>query len=225
VFQYWLGERILSGSKPSKPFREMPMSFTLVRLAALLLMAGALAACGASETTSPAPVAAEPEVAETPAPVDEHAGHDAGDMDHDHDHEGEEAGGTPHVHGVADLALTRTGATYEAELVSPLANFGLSEADGAFTDTVLAELPGLIVLAGGDCTANAPEAEVDTSSGHTDGHVHVTWTCTNPDAVSALRFPGFASFSGFERVNAVFLTDTAQKAGELTPSAAELSLK
>lgn len=201
------------------------MSFTLVRLAALLLMAGALAACGASESTSPAPVAAEPEVAETPAPVDEHAGHDAGDMDHDHDHEGEEAGGTPHVHGVADLALTRTGATYEAELVSPLANFGLSEADGVFTDTVLSELPGLIELTGGDCTANAPKAEVDTSSGHTDGHVHITWTCANPDAVSALRFPGFASFSGFERVNAVFLTDTAQKAGELTPSAAELSLK
>jgi Protein of unknown function (DUF2796) len=199
------------------------MSFTPVRLAALLLMAGALAACGASESTSPAPVAAEPEAAE--APVDEHAGHDAAEMDHDHDHEGEEAGGTPHVHGVADLALTRSGTTYEAELISPLANFGLSESDGVFTDAVLAELPGLIELAGGDCAANAPEAEVDTSSGHTDGHVHITWTCGNPDAVSALRFPGFAAFSGFERVNAVYVTDAAQKAGELTPSASELSLK
>lgn len=201
------------------------MSFTRARLAAILLAAGALAACGASDSTSPAPVAAEPEVAEAAAPVDEHAGHDAGEMDHDHDHETEEAGGTPHVHGVADLALTRTGASYEAELVSPLANFGLAESDGAFTDAVLAELPGLIELSGGDCTASAPEAEVDTSSGHTDGHVHITWTCANPDAVSALRFPGFAAFSGFERVNAVFLTDTAQKAGELTPSASELSLK
>jgi len=187
------------------------MSFTPVRLAALLLMTGALAACGASESTSPVPVAAEPEVAETAAPADEHAGHDAAEMDHDHDHAAEDAGGTPHVHGVADLALTRTGPSYEAELVSPLANFGLSESDGVFTEAVLAGLPGLIELAGGDCSANAPEAEVDTSSGHTDGHVRITWTCANPDAVSALRFPGFASFSGFERVNAVYLTDTAQK--------------
>lgn len=199
------------------------MSFTRIRLAAILLAAGALAACGASETTSPASVAPETVVEETPAAEPE--SNETAEMDHDHDHGEEAAGGTPHVHGVADLALTRTGATYEAELVSPLANFGLSEADGVFTDTVLAELPGLIELTGGDCTANAPEAEVDTSSGHTDGHVHITWTCTNPDAMSALRFPGFASFSGFERVNAVFLTDTAQKAGELTPSASELSLK
>lgn len=199
------------------------MSFTRIRLAVLLLAAGALAACGASETTSPASVAPETVVEETPAAEPESS--ETAEMDHDHDHGEEAAGGEPHTHGVADLALTRTGATYEAELVSPLANFGLSEADGVFTDTVLSELPGLIELTGGDCTATAPKAEVDTSSGHTDGHVHITWTCTNPDAVSALRFPGFAAFSGFERVNAVFLTDTAQKAGELTPSASELSLK
>lgn len=200
------------------------MSFTPVRLAALLLLAGALAACGASESNSPAPVAAEPEAAETA--VDEHAGHDAAGMDHDHDHEGEDAaGGEPHTHGVADLALTREGSTFHAELVSPLANFGLAESDGAFSDAVLAELPGLIELTGGDCAANAPEAEADTSGEHTEGHVHISWTCAKPDAVSALRFPGFAAFSGFERVNAVYLTDTAQKAGELTPSASELSLK
>ena len=199
------------------------MSFTHIRLAVLLLAVGALAACGASETTSPASVAPETVVEETPAAEPE--SNETAEVDHDQDHGEEAAGGEPHTHGVADLALTRTGATYEAELVSPLANFGLSEADGVFTDTVLSELPGLIELTGGDCTANAPEAEVDTSSGHTDGQVHITWTCTNPDAVSALRFPGFAAFSGFERVNAVFLTDTAQKAGELTPSAAELSLK
>ena len=35
----------------------------------------------------------------------------------------------------------------------------------------------------------------------------------------------FAAFPGFESVNAVFVTDAAQKAGDLTPSAPELSLK
>lgn len=201
------------------------MSLTRARLAVLLLAAGALAACGASDSTSPAPVAAAPEAEQ--ASVDEHAGHDAAEMDHDHDHdhESEDAGGEPHTHGVADLALTREGSTYHAELVSPLANFGLAESGGAFSDAVLAELPGLIELTGGDCTASAPEAKADTSGDHTEGHVHIMWTCANPDAVTALRFPGFAAFSGFERVNAVYLTDTAQKAGELTPSASELSLK
>ncbi|MGA1343409.1 MAG: ZrgA family zinc uptake protein, partial [Hyphomonas sp.] len=206
--------------------------FTPVRLAALLLIAGPLAACGAPKSPAPAPLAEAPEVPESTessesiaTPADAPDAQEAGDKDHDHDHAAEEAGGTPHVHGLADLALTRDGASYHAQLVSPLANFGLSEADGVFTDGVLAALAGLIELTGGECRASPPEAEIDTSSGHTDGHVHLAWTCANPDAVSALRFPGFKAFPGFERVNAVYITDTAQKAGELTPSASELSLK
>lgn len=197
---------------------------SLTRLSLLLAAAGFLSACGGS---APEPVAPPEAAVAAPAPEtpDEVAGDDHADEDH-HDHEGEEAaGGTAHVHGLADLALTRDGNRFEAELISPLANFGLSEADGKFTDVVIAELSGLIELAGGDCTAAVPEAEVDTSSGHTDGHVHATWTCANPDRVTALRFAGFAAFPSFETVSAVYVTDTAQKAGDLTPSAPELSLK
>jgi hypothetical protein len=198
------------------------MTFPPVRLPMILLIAGVLAACGRSEPVQPV---APPEavVTDTAAPEAEaHDEHAEGEDDHEHE---EAAGGTPHVHGLADLAVTREGNRFEAELVSPLANFGLSEADGVITDIVQAELSGLIELAGGDCTASVPKAEVDTSSGHTDGHVHATWTCANPDGVTAVRFAGFTAFPNFETVNAIYLTDTDQKAGELTPSAPELSLK
>jgi len=199
------------------------MNPSVLRLSFLLAGASLLAACGGSEPAPvPAPAATETVVAE---PDIEMASEDH-DADDDHDHHDEDtAGGTPHVHGLADLALSREGNRYEAELISPLANFGLSEADGVFTDVVKAELSGLIELAGGDCTPDVPDAKVDTSSGHTDGHVHASWTCARPDNVTALRFAGFTAFPGFETVNAVYVTDTAQKVGELTPSAPELSLK
>lgn len=199
------------------------MNFLPVRLPVILLIAGVLAACGRSEPVQPV---AQPEavVAEAAEPEPEAETHDDHAEGEDH-HEEDAAGGTAHVHGLADLALTREGNRFEADLVSPLANFGLSEADGVFTETVQAELSGLIELTGGDCTASVPEAEVDTSSGHTDGHVHAVWTCANPDGVTAVRFAGFTAFPSFETVKAIYLTDTDQKAGELTPSAPELSLK
>ncbi|ABI76828.1 putative lipoprotein [Hyphomonas neptunium ATCC 15444] len=142
-----------------------------------------------------------------------------------HDHEEEHAGGTAHVHGIADLAFVFEGGTLTADMMSPLANFGLSEADGVFTDEIKSALPGLITVTGGDCTPNAPVAEIDTSSGHTDAHVGFSWTCINPANVSSARFTGFADFPGFETINAVFVGDTVQKAAELTPSSPELSLK
>lgn len=205
----------------------------------LPLLAGAalsvLAACGpGTPPTAPGPVEADAALAaEVPA---EHS-HDANAEDHaegdahdheageDHDHDHDHAGGAAHVHGIADLAFTIEGSKLTAELVSPLANFGLSEADGVFTPEVIAALPDFITLTGGDCTAEPPAAEVDTSSGHTDGHVNFSWTCANAGGVTAARFAGFSAFPGFEKVNAVFVTDTAQKAAELTPSSPELSLK
>ncbi|MEX1251653.1 MAG: DUF2796 domain-containing protein [Hyphomonas sp.] len=201
------------------------MTLPPVRLTMTLLALGLLAACGRPEPVQPAapPEAGAPEPA---AETETHAAPAATETeDHAHDQDEGSAGGTAHVHGAADLALSREGAAFEAELISPLANFGLSEADGVFTDVVTAELSGLIELVGGDCTPAVPHAEADTSSGHTDGHIHATWTCADPDRVTALRFAGFTAFPSFETVNAVYITDTAQKAGELTPSAPELSLK
>lgn len=198
------------------------MTLPALRLTLFSAAAGlVLAACGGSEPEPvPAPVIEEAAVPE-PEVTEEGTGEEA-----DHDHAEEASGaGTAHVHGLADLSLSREGNRYEAELISPLANFGLSESDGAFTDIVVAELSGLIELAGGDCTPSVPKSEVDTSSGHTDGHIHASWTCANPDGVTALRFAGFTAFPSFETVSAIYITDTAQKVGDLTPSAPELSLK
>lgn len=211
----------------------------LVRVS-LPLLAGAalsmLAACGPGTPPPAAPGPVETDAA-LPAEVPAEDSHDAHAEDHaegethdhetgeDHDHDHDHAGGAAHVHGIADLAFVIEGAKLTAELVSPLANFGLSEADGVFTPEVIAALPGFITLTGGNCTAETPVAEVDTSSGHTDGHVNFTWTCANAGAVTSTRFAGFSAFPGFEKVNAVFVTDTTQKAAELTPSSPELSLK
>nr|WP_290916308.1 DUF2796 domain-containing protein [Hyphomonas sp. 34-62-18] len=208
----------------------------------LPLFAGAalsvLAACGpgAPPPAAPSPTeASDAEIAEAPVENEpevhavEHTegethDHEEGEA-HDHDEDHDHAGGAAHVHGIADLAFTIEGNNLMAELVSPLANFGLSEADGVFTPEVINALPGFVALTGGNCTAETPAAEVDTSSGHTDGHVAFSWACADVNAVTSARFAGFNAFPGFETVNAVFVTDTAQKAAELTPSSPELSLK
>lgn len=195
----------------------------------------AFTACGPGAPADAAdPMTEEAEVLTTSPGHDEqdaddeaHTHEEGEDHDHDEDHNHDEdhAGGSAHVHGVADLAFVFEGGNLTAEMISPLANFGLSEADGAFTDEVIAGLPGLISVTGGDCTPDMPVAEVDNSSGHTDGHVTFAWTCVNPANVTAAEFTGFAAFPGFEAINAVFVSDTVQKAAELTPSSPELSLK
>lgn len=210
----------------------------------LPLFAGAalsvLAACGPGAPPPAAPSPNEASGAEiAQAPVENEPDVNAGELaegethdheegeahDHDHDEDHDHAGGAAHVHGIADLAFTIEGNKLMAELVSPLANFGLSEADGVFTPEVINALPGFVTLTGGNCQPEPPAAEVDTSSGHTDGHVTFTWACADTNAVTSARFAGFSAFPGFETVNAVFVTETAQKAAELTPSSPELSLK
>lgn len=145
--------------------------------------------------------------------------------DHDHDHDDDHAGGAPHVHGVAQLALSLEGDRVTGEMMSPLANFGLSEAEGIITDAVRASLPGLVSLSGGGCVSEAAEAEVDRTSGHADAKVGYSWRCSDAGGVSAVRFTGFTVYPGFETIETVYLSDTGQKAGRLTPSAPELALK
>jgi hypothetical protein len=152
---------------------------------------------------------------------DEH-GHD---HSHDHDEAYESAGGAAHVHGLAELALVAEPGRLTGEMISPLANFSLSEAEGVFTPEVLAALPGMIVLTGGGCAAQEPVARIDTSSGHTDAHILFSWTCQDPAAVRSVRFDGFGIFPAFETLNVVFIGEAEQKAAALTPSAAEFSLR
>ena len=156
----------------------------------------------------------------------DHGSSDAGHADHDHDHDhGEHAGGAPHVHGVAQLALSREGNRISGEMMSPLANFGLSEAEGVITDAVRSGIPGLVSLSGGNCVSDMAQAEVDRTSGHADAKIGYSWRCADATAVTAVRFLGFVAYPGFETIETVFLDETGQKAGRLTPSSPELALK
>jgi len=228
---------------------------SLSRFALPLLAGAALsvlAACGgepagpSGDTTLVEDLAAMETDAEAETSVDlamadteDHDGDEHHDDDHDHDaddhgeedhthvhsHDHDHAGGTPHVHGIADLAIVLDGSTLTAELISPLANFGLSESEAIITPEVTETLPRLIMLTGGGCTADTPDAAIDQSSGHTDARIQFSWTCANASEVMFASFAGFTSYPGFETVNAVYISDGAQKAAALTPSAPQFSLQ
>jgi len=197
-----------------------------------VIAAGAIVACGQRD---PAPndeargatdagAAPRPAATVTDAP---RAGSATGnEEDHDqHDHEDASGAGHAHVHGVAELALTREGGSYVAELETPLANFGLPESGDGPDPALDGALARLVTLEGGNCVAGAPKVELDRSGGHADGHIRLSWTCAHPDDVAAMRFAAFREFPGFERVDAVYLSDTAQKAATLTPQEPELRIR
>ena len=167
----------------------------------------------------------EPAMAETEDHDEDDHNEDDHTHVHSHDDDDDHAGGTPHVHGIADLAIVLDGSTLTAELISPLANFGLSESEAVITPAVTETLPRLIMLTGGGCTADTPDAAIDQSSGHTDARIQFSWTCTNASEVMFASFAGFTNYPGFETVNAVYISDGAQKAAALTPSAPQFSLQ
>jgi len=196
------------------------MTVPAIRLFLAASAVALIAACGGSQ---PEPVPAQAEPAVEAAPVADASSPEASAEAHDHD--GEHAGGEAHVHGLADLAITREGNKFMGELISPMANFGLSETDAAYTDVVTAELSGLVEVDGGECQAGVPHPMTDDSGEHTDAIVHFVWTCAKPDDVRTVRFAGFTAFPVFEKVCTIYITDAEQKAGDLTPSAPELALK
>jgi hypothetical protein len=191
---------------------------------ALIASAGfcALAACG--NDSAPGTSGHEPDHEAADVHAEEDHVHEDADADHDHDTESDGAGEV-HVHGIADVALTREGDVLTAELIAPLANFGLSESDGEWNAAALAGLPSMFELDGGGCKAGTPHPMINAKGTHSEGIVHFVWTCSDPGSVKALRFTGFEAFPGFEKVSAIYITDTDQKAGELSPSAPALSLK
>lgn len=211
----------------------------LSRLSLPLLTGAALsvlAACGPGAEPPAVQEAVEEEAvaedfaaeAEMEEPSEDHndEDHDGAEHDdHDHDHDHDHAGGTAHVHGVADLAFSLEGNSLTAEMISPLANFGLSEAEGVVTGEVIDSLPLMILLTGGNCLGETPQAEIDKSSGHTDARISFSWTCANPSSLMSASFAGFSTYPGFETVNAIFLDGSSQKAAELTPSAPQFSLR
>lgn len=147
---------------------------------------------------------------------DDHAEHEDHD---DHDH----ASGEAHVHGVSDLAASLDGATLSISLEGALANFGIDETlrtldDAApYTDTVVS-------IVGGDCARDSATASIRPIGDHGNLQIDLTYTCGSSDDIEAIDVVGFQSFSGFEEVNAVFLTDAGQTAETLTASDTRLDI-
>jgi hypothetical protein len=196
-----------------------------------VIAVGAIVACGqrdpkpGDEAHGATDAGAAPRAAGAVTDADT-IGSAASHEDHDeHDHEDASGAGHAHVHGVAELALTREGASYVAELETPLANFGLSESGDGPGQALDDALARLVTLEGGNCVASPPNLELDRSGGHAEGHIRLTWTCAQPGDVAAMRFAAFREFPGFEKVDAVFLSDNAQKAATLTPQEPELRIR
>ena len=179
----------------------------------------------------------EAEETEEPGHEDEHheeadpADHDH-DEDHDHEDHGEEehadydhdhedhdhAGGTAHVHGVADLAVTLDEHFVTVSLESPLANFGMSEADDYNKEEIDVLTEGVAELLGdARCDLTEHAAVLRTDTGHKDVSVSIVWDCFRPSRLDGLKFTGFETYSGFETINAVYLSGTDQEAATLTP--------
>ena len=152
--------------------------------------------------------------------------HDAHEEDHaheDHDHDHDHAGGEAHVHGLSDLAASIDGSTLSVNVEGALANFDLDESIRELGDTA-PYTDGTVEIIGGDCTSTSAAASVRPIGDHGNMIIDLTYDCAAPDALEAINVTGFASFAGFEEVNAVFLTDAGQTAETLTKSDTRLDI-
>ena len=149
-----------------------------------------------------------------------HDDHDHDSHDHDdHDH----AGGEAHVHGLSELAASLDGTTLSVNVEGALANFDLDETIRTLEDTA-PYTDGTVEIVGGDCTRTAASASVRPIGDHGNMVIDLTYDCAAAGSFEAINVTGFASFAGFEEVNAVFLTGTDQTAETLTTSDTRLDL-
>lgn len=188
------------------------------------------AADAVEETVETAAVDADHDHAEDHDHEDEaHAHDDEHEEDHDHedhehgDHDHDHAGGEAHVHGLSDLAASIDGSTLSVNVEGALANFDLDESIRDLGDTT-PYTGGTVEIIGGDCTSTSAEASVRPIGDHGNMIIDLTYDCGAPDAIEAINVTGFASFAGFEEVNAVFLTDAGQTAETLTKSDTRLDI-
>ncbi|NQY14491.1 MAG: DUF2796 domain-containing protein [Henriciella sp.] len=157
---------------------------------------------------------------------DDHADEDHGDHVHDDDHDHDDhdhAGGEAHVHGLSDLAVSLDGNTVSISVEGALANFDLDETIRTLDDTALYS-DNLVALVGGDCTRDQADVSIRPIGDHGNLMVDMVYSCADVSALQAIDVTAFGTFSGFEEVNAVILTETGQTASTLTASAARLDL-
>jgi len=183
-----------------------------------------------------------PEAPEAPAPVEteaaeteehDHEAHDHGEHEHgedaheEHDHGEHEhhdhAGGEAHVHGLAEMAITREGSRLTVTFESPTANFGFSEAASDLPEGNTVGEDTFAVI-GGECLNEMTNVSAVSDGQHGSVSIEKRYSCSNIDGVSAVRVTAFEAYSGFETVDAVYLTDADQVAAELTADSPELAI-
>ena len=153
---------------------------------------------------------------------DEHDHDDHAEDEHDHD-DHDHAGGEAHVHGLSDLAVSLEGNTVSVSVEGALANFDLDETIRTLDNTTPYS-DNLVALIGGDCVRDQADVSIRPIGDHGNLTVDMVYTCADIGALEAIDVTAFGTFSGFEEVNAVVLTETDQTASTLTASAPRLDL-
>lgn len=178
-----------------------------------------------SDHPSPAPDATHYDHKEHEA----HAAH-TGDEDHaDHDasmepaaHDDHEmAGGEAHLHGHAELALTQDGDMVTVSLISPLANFGLSETQPDIEDASVYG-DAVITLRGGECSETGRTVDIETSGQHGQMHIDLMFRCQAVEALTGATTQLFSQYPGFDAIDLVMLTESHQAASVLTETANQI---
>jgi hypothetical protein len=140
-----------------------------------------------------------------------------------------------HVHGSATLAAGVDGdaltIAFEAPLMSmvgfehepetPEQTEALTALKDAFT------IPGGMVEIRGaaGCLPLMTTSGTHFANGHGALEVEHVYTCEKPDDISRIDFKRMSDYPGLETIDAVFVSDTDQIVGELTPSNPSLELR
>ncbi len=127
------------------------------------------------------------------------------------------------MHGLSELAASVQGTTLSISVEGALANFGLDESLRELSDTA-PYTDGIVAIQGGDCTRDSASASIRPIGDHGNLMIDLTYTCAAVDTLTGIDVTGFANFSGFEQVDAVFLADAGQTAESLTASDTVLDL-
>ncbi|MEM5515460.1 DUF2796 domain-containing protein [Henriciella sp. AS95] len=140
-----------------------------------------------------------------------------------------------HVHGSGTLAAGVDGdaltITFEAPLMSLIGFEHEAETDEQ-TEAINAlkdafTVPGGMVEINREsgCLPLMTTTETHFANGHADLDVEHVYTCENADEISRIDFIKMADYPGLETIDAVFVSDTDQVAGELTQSNSVLELR
>lgn len=138
-----------------------------------------------------------------------------------------------HEHGAATLAVTVQGGDLAITFDAPLSSLGVSENPQTEEDkaqiealkTALQDWTRLVTVEGSDsCSLYARSTSTRIANGHGEVEAEYAFACEDTGALRSVRFTGFEAYPALADVDAVYVSDTAQKAGELTPSSPVLDL-